>query len=157
MGGVREYRTGDELDLSPFLREADLLDLRCCSEEPVEELLRQSAMLSAPSCTIYGDHEDCVEGMFGIVDEGRGFGRVWLLGSQTLVRKPLSRQFLRECPDYLAVLERPFKCIGNRIDARNTVHIRWLCYMNFVFLRKLEGVGLHGEDMLEFIRVVSKE
>lgn len=152
VGYVREYRAGDEVALAPRLRDADIRDIRTRTEIPIVDVLRGSGEISSPSCSIIGNTEE-VEGMFGIVDEGNGFGRVWLLGSDALVRKPLVTQFLREVPRYLELLERPYQITGNIIDSRNLVHIRWLKFNGYTFIADHVDAGLHGERLLEFVKI----
>jgi hypothetical protein len=148
MGFVRAYRSGDESDLVPRLRRADLQEIQAGSGQDPLSVLAAGAAQSALACTVIGNY-GYVAAMFGIVDEGE-FGRVWLVGSDELVTKPLVRQFLRECPKFLDVMCRPYKTVGNVILASNYVHIRWLAYMGFTFHRRLENYGLRGEAFIEF-------
>lgn len=147
MGYVRAYRAFDEIDLAPRLRKADLQEIAACSGRDPVEVLQEGAALSAPSCTVIGN-SGFVAAMFGVHPEG-DFGRVWLLGSDELCAPPLSRQFIRECRDFLAVMERPYNKTGNFIDQRNTVHIRWLKWLGYEFK---PTVLLHG--FLEFSKCV---
>lgn len=149
MGFVRAYRPGDECDLAPRLREADLreIELFGAGRDPME-LLREGAEQSVPSCTIIGNI-GFVAGMFGVVPEDDGFGKVWLVGSDELVTPPLSRQFLRECRKFLAAMEPHYLALGNHIDARNTLHIKWLQWMGFTFIRR-------EPQYLEFIKLCAK-
>lgn len=135
MGYAREYREGDASDLASRLRLADIVEIVAgCSGDPID-VLREGAERSAPSCTIIGN-SGFVAGMFGIVPEG-DYGRVWLLGSDELVAPPLSRQFIRECRDFLAVMERPYTVTGNVMHRSNFVHRRWLEWLGYEFKRKI--------------------
>jgi hypothetical protein len=149
MGFARAYRTGDAEDLAVRLRSADLAELRAGSEDSPLDILRKSAEMSAPACTIIGNL-GFVAGMFGVVGEGT-FGRVWLLGSDELVQRPLVKQFLKECPTFLSVMARPYERIGNVVLAANTVHVRWLKFMGFTFTGG-KASGINGEEFLEFER-----
>jgi len=151
MGFARAYREGDEYDLAPRLRDADLQEIRAGSADSPLDVLRRSAEMSVPSCTIIGDH-GYVAGMYGIVNEG-SFGRVWLLGSDELVSRPLVKQFLKECPQFLSVMARPYERIGNVVLAANMVHVRWLKFMGFTFTGG-KASGINGEEFLEFIKDV---
>lgn len=154
MGSVRTYREGDEVDLAGRLRAADLAEIRAGGFDSPSEALRISAAMSEVSCTIIGNHGH-VAGMFGIGNEG-SFGRVWLLGSDELVTRPLVTQFLRQCPKYLDVMARPFERIGNVVLAANAVHLRWLLFMGFSFTGTvLRGVA--GDQFLEFYKVIRPE
>lgn len=146
MGFVRSYRPGDEYDLAPRLRAEDLREIELFSngKDPVD-VLREGAEQSVPSCTIIGNI-GFVAGMFGAVPQENGIARIWLLGSDELVQQPLSRQFLRECRKYLSAMETLYPALGNKIDARNTVHIKWLRWMGFTFIRQ-------EPQYLEFIKL----
>lgn len=151
MGFARAYRPGDEFDLAPRLRVADLNECRAVSAKEPETVLREGAEASAPSCTIVGNN-GYVAGMFGVIDEGI-FGRVWMLGSDELCAPPLSRQFIKECKSFLSVMERPYLAIGNVIDERNRVHIRWLKWMGFKFINRIPEYGIERRPFLEFIKL----
>jgi len=149
MGYVREYQEGDAEALEPMLRDADRAEINASTEKYPLEVLREGGELSSPSCTIIGN-SGAVVGMFGVVGEG-DYGRVWLLGSDELVTGALSRQFIRECRRYLHVMARPYQRIGNVIDERNTVHIRWLKWLGFTFINR-EKRGIEDRFFLEFIK-----
>lgn len=152
MGYVRCYQPGDEIQLAPRLRQADLREIEAASDLDPVDALQVGAALSVPSCTIIGN-DGQVAGMFGVVPEDH-FGRVWLLGSDALVTKPLSRQFLKECKQYLSGLEKLYPALGNVIDARNTVHIKWLRWLGFTFIRQVE---IQGRPFWEFIKLCAWE
>ncbi len=124
MGHVRYYKPGDEHDLGPRLRQADLNEIHAATGRYPVDVLRESAESSAPSCTII-DNDGHIAGMFGCTAEGQ----VWLMGSKELVQNPLKRQFLRECRGYVDAL--PYPLLWNVIVARNTVHLRWLKWLGF--------------------------
>jgi hypothetical protein len=106
--------------------------------------------MSAPSVTIIGNN-GFVVGMYGIVpSQWDRTGVIWLLGSDELVQKPLSRQFLRECRTHLRVLERPFTLLWNRMDERNTIHKRWLEWLGFEFYNRIPEYGVERRPFLEF-------
>jgi hypothetical protein len=152
MGFARAYREGDEYDLAPRLRQADLQEIQAASGLDPIQALREGAQKSVPSCTIIGNI-GYAAGMFGVVPEG-DFGRIWMFGSDELTKPPLSRQFLRECRDFVNVMERPYLAIGNYIDARNMVHIRWLRWLGFTFIRRVPNYGFEQREFLEFIKCV---
>lgn len=155
MGYVRAYTPGDAQELAPLLRAADLRELRASTDRPVVEVLEEGAELSVPSCTILDD-SGTVAGMFGVVPY-YDFGKVWLLGSDALVRPPLSRQFMKECKTWLAAMETKYPALGNVIDARNTVHVKWLRWMGFTFIRTIPDYGVEKRPFLEFIKLCANQ
>jgi hypothetical protein len=91
--------------------------------------------------------------MVGVFDEGNGVGRIWLIGTDELVTKPLRSQFIRECPRYLAGMERMYKLLHNEIDERNTLHIRWLQWLGFTFIRRIPEHGVQRLPFWEFTKL----
>lgn len=154
MGFARAYREGDAYDLVPRLRQADLNEIQAASGRDPLSVLREGAERSVPSCTILGNN-GYVAGMFGVVPEG-DFGRIWMFGSVELLHPPLRRQFIKECPAFVKVMERPYLAIGNYIDERNTVHIRWLRWLGFIFIHRHAHYGFEQRPFLEFIKCVSQ-
>jgi hypothetical protein len=147
MGFVRSYRDGDEYDLAPRLRAADLREIEAASGRDPLDVLREGAELSVPSCTIIGNI-GFVAGMFGATPDGR----VWLLGSDELVTYPLNRQFLKECRVWCDKMLNLYPLLHNVIDERNDVHIRWLKWMGFTFINR-KPYGPQGLPFLEFVRI----
>jgi len=107
-------------------------------------------MTSAPSCTIVGN-SGLGAGMFGVRDEGNGVGRIWLSGTDELVT--MKRQFIRESRRYLVGMESMYKLLHNEIDERNTLHIRWLQWLGFTFIRRIPEHGVQRLPFLEFIKL----
>jgi len=157
MGFARAYREGDEYDLAPRLRAADLAELRaaCGDRDPIE-ILREGAERSVPSVTIIGNN-GFVAGMFGVVPSLTDqTGVVWLLGSDELTKPPLSRQFIRECRSYLKLLEGRHRLLWNRMDERNVVHKRWLTWLGFEFYNRIPEYGPERLPFLEFKKCVNQ-
>lgn len=152
MGYVRAFREGDAECLAPILRDADQDELRAGTGMAPLAALQAGADHSQICCTII-DNSWHVAGMFGIVDEG-DFGRIWMLGSDALTRPPLSIQFLRECRKHVYQMERPYRIIGNEIDQRNTLHVRWLKWLGFTFLPPIHDYGPERRTFIPFVKVV---
>ena len=152
MGFVRAYEPGDEVYISTRLRRADRNELQALSDSTPEAILREGGMISLPSCTIVGNSGKPA-GMFGVVPEGHGAGRIWLSGTDELTAKPMRTQFIQESKNYLSGLERIYRLLHNEIDERNTIHIRWLQWLGFTFIRRIESYGCEGRPFLEFCKV----
>lgn len=155
MAFVRPYEPGDDLYISTRLRRADLHELQAQSERTPAAILREGGMISLPSCTVVGNSGQPA-GMFGVVPEGSGVGRIWMLGTDELVAKPMRTQFIRESKNYLSGLEHHFKIyklLHNEIDERNTIHIRWLQWLGFTFIRRIPEHGIHRLPFMEFVKL----
>lgn len=147
MATVRAYRKGDEIELAPRLRAADLMEIDASSSLAPVDCLREGGEKSAPSCTIIDEH-DTPLAMFGVSDGGR----VWLLGSDALVSGKTLRQFISQCRRYVDAIPND-PPLWNYIDARNEVHIRWLRWMGFTFIRFIPAHGPQGRAFYEFRRI----
>jgi hypothetical protein len=92
--------------------------------------------------------------MFGAVPCSDLDGDVWLLGTDALATRPLAGQFLRQSRFWLTALhEGCAPILHNVIDARNTLHIRWLQWLGFTFIKRHEVFGVEGRPFLEFMRL----
>jgi len=93
-------------------------------------------------------------GMWGVVDQGDGLGRIWLLATDELVTdKPNSIQFLRQAKPWLKAMLERYDVLFNYADARNEVHLKWLRWMGFTFIAKHSNYGHEGRTFLEFVRM----
>lgn len=92
--------------------------------------------------------------MWGVVDQGEGVGRIWLLATDELVNdKQNALQFLRQAKPRLAEMLQRYEVLFNYADARNTVHVKWLRWMGFTFIAKHPNYGDEGRLFLEFVKV----
>ena len=72
------------------------------------------------------------------------------MGSDAI--KSIRFVFLRHSKTWLKQLFTGFELLGNFVDARNTLHIEWLRWLGFRFLRKAR-IGRNGEEFLEFVKL----
>ena len=88
--------------------------------------------------------------IFGIDDCGNGVGGIWLLATKDLTTIKIA--FLKECREVIKFLNNKYKILWNYVDCRNDVHIRWLKWCGFKFLRKT-NYGVLQKPFYEFIRI----
>lgn len=92
-----------------------------------------------------------VAALFGVAPTGEPqLGSVWLLASESLLSIRLT--FLRHSAHWLRVLFADYDLLGNFVDERNRVHVQWLRWLGFRFLRRVP-LGRNGESFLEFVRL----
>lgn len=92
--------------------------------------------------------------MWGVTPQADDVGMAWLLGTEGLVKDRATRmQFLREVKAQVAQVMRTYRVLWNCVDARNTVHIRWIRWMGFTFIAKHPNYGAEGRPFLEFCKV----
>jgi hypothetical protein len=152
---VKVAHQQDVLNLAPRLRAADRQELIALGEQPERGLMKAYAH-SSQAFTIFfkNDYSHLRPlAMFGVAPHPLGAGVMapWLLGSddQFLVR----REFARRCRVWIARLEEGSTALCNIAHQSNALHIRWLGWCGFTFVRALPDFGVEGEIFLEFARL----
>jgi hypothetical protein len=130
-------------DLAPRLRPADADELRANGREPLEGL-RRAASLSAHLDAILAPDGRPIA-LYGFVDLGAYLACPWLLGSEDLVTKHRA-WFIRQSPAIVSSGDYRWSSFWNRVDARNTVHVRWLRWVGF----QVDTPVAHGPFHLPF-------
>ncbi len=78
-------------------------------------------------------------------------GYVWMVATDRLVK--YQREFIRESRKWLDEAHEEYPMLGNFVDARNTLHIRWLDWMGFHFINRFEEWGFERRPFLQFVRI----
>jgi hypothetical protein len=149
---VRPARPEDVASLAPRLRDADRREIQAFSgREPVEEL-RRGLSLSDPACALV-DEADVPLALFGAAParDRPGVGFVWLLAAPEAVRRRVA--FLRLSREWVARLQERYPVLTNCVDARNTVHLRWLAWCGFSLTRLVPEYGVERRPFYEFRKV----
>lgn len=134
------------------LRSADRREVKAASGRiDLPEALTDGILMSKPCFTILTpEQQPCA--LFGAVPDpdNKAFGRVWMLGTDELVK--YGRDFLRQSKPWWDYFHRFYPVLGNLVDSRNTVHVRWLKWLGCSFV----GEQRIGEEQIlfkEFIHV----
>lgn len=90
-------------------------------------------------------------GLCGVDPLQNDEGLIWMVGTDRLVEH--KTEFLKHSKTWIAEATRPFKVVGNLVHAKNEVHLKWLKWCGFTFLRKVQA-GPFNEDFYEFIMVI---
>lgn len=116
--------------LAQGLREQDVDELAALGQLP-EVALVQSYELSAPHCfSIMADGR--AVGLFGAADLPEpGQGTPWMLASDGIFT--VVRDFVRQAPRWVEYLNHIHPVLHNIVHLENTVSIRWLGRMGFLF------------------------
>ena len=88
--------------------------------------------------------------IFGIADLGGLVGGICMLGTNDLANIQIA--FLKECKKVIQLLNKKYKILWNYVDCRNQLHIKWLKWCGFKFLRKTNR-GKLNKPFYEFIRI----
>lgn len=106
-----------------------------------------SVYLSSESIKFFNlDRE--VSGFAGVVDEGDGIGRVWMLCTDAVDKMPYT--LVRGAKEWLDSL--PYLMLHNHADPRNTMHLKLLHLLGFKRLSYLP-VGPKQRTFVEFAKL----
>ncbi len=152
---VRPAAPQDADKLAPRLRRADRMEVQANSGRDPRLAMREAVADSVPAYALLGPYGEVI-GLFGALPHPRykRAGSIWLLGSDELVANPLVA--LRTAKLWLGRMHEHYPVLGNFIDARNTLHIRWLCWLGFRMLRRVERFGAEQRPFIEFCRAQRK-
>jgi hypothetical protein len=151
MEAVRFSTSEDAAQLAPNLREEDLAELLAAGSPSALAALQAGVRHSKPCLSIVDDQDTPVT-MLGVVPSGDpNVGFIWLLSSDVLDKNKI--KFLRHSKKWLPFFHARHPVLTNYVDARNDVHIKWLQWMGFVFLRQVPGNGPERLPFYEFVRL----
>lgn len=148
MGWVRAAAECDVDYIARNMREADRMECEAHGKSPYVALM-EGFECSLPCFTGLIDQRPVV--MFGVVPVDENFGSIWLLGTDAITNE-IPVAFLRWSKRLLPVLSEPFKVVGNAVDKRNAVHIKWLRWLGFTFIREVR-LGPSDLPFYEFARL----
>lgn len=146
-----ELKDADEM--APNLRQADIAELVAVVGEDADaqDVLRYGVEVShQPFTALVDDKPICI---FGAVMEPvqQHIGSVWMMGTDGIEKHKMF--FLRQSGKCLDKLFEPFSLLWNCVDKRNDLHIKWIKWLGFSFLREIPKYGEQGKPFLEFAKI----
>lgn len=135
----------DLIYLAPRLRFADKQEIVANSGSTPIEALYKGYKSSDILFTIINPKGEPV-GLFGV----NNAGAIWLLATDNL--KDIKIAFLKECKKVINLLNKKYKVLWNFVDCRNELHIKWLKWCGFTFIKKL-NYGVLDKPFYEFVRI----
>lgn len=93
-----------------------------------------------------------VAGFAGVVDEGNGIGRVWMLCTEAVDQMPM--RLIKGARLWLA--DQPYLMLHNHADPRNTMHLKLLHILGFKRLSYLP-VGPKHRTYVEFAKLCAPQ
>lgn len=91
-------------------------------------------------------------GMFGVGKSNvPDAGAIWMVATDNLVKHQM--KFLRLNKPVIETLQTEYLALFNFVDARNTLHIKWLKWMGFTFIKRHEHWGFEKRPFYEFVRI----
>ena len=133
------------------LRQPDIDEVKALGKEP-KEALQESYFGSKPKCYT-GFFKGVPMAMFGVVpfSDNPKWGSIWLLGTDDVTDgAPIS--FLKWTKLFFPHLIEPYDMVCNIVDKRNTVHIKWIKWLGFKFIREVKA-GPYNKTFYEFARL----
>jgi len=148
---LRPTTVNDIAFLAPKLRQADRNEcLAATGREPLG-VLKDGLRLGDKTMTMVAPTGIPV-GMLGV---GKSIiqdaGVIWLCATDDIEKYQMT--FLRNSKKVLRLLQQDYLALHNCVDARNELHINWLRWMGFTFIKKHEKWGVGQKPFLEFIRI----
>jgi len=126
---IRDAVPTDAYALAGRLRKEDLDELAAYDPlmlTPLEAL--EQALLVSQTCRAF-ELGGVPEAVWGVVDEGEGRGRIWMLGAPRVAED--RRWFLMESVRQVEQLESGFREVYNFVDDRYESALRWLRWLGF--------------------------
>lgn len=149
-GIIRQAKKGDGLTIGPLLRDADILELKAYYTEPASNVLENTIKIYN-STTYTVDVKGLPTLMFGVVPYSDVVGIIWLVGTNDIVKVKIP--FLRNCKIWLDAFSELYPVLFNLVSKENDLHINWLKWMGFKFLKEHKEYGLNRQPFIEFIKV----
>jgi hypothetical protein len=154
---TRAYQRPSVIDdvtyVADGMRRPDVEEVMAQSGLTPHQSLLYSFFMSKPCMTIVGRHGRAI-GMWGVVPDGSTAGRIWMLGRCEMLTDVADKwEFLRQSRIHLADLQSKYPVLFNFVDARNTVHLRWLRWMGFTFINQHDDFGPQQRTFYEFVRI----
>ena len=147
--GFRQSIYEDCIYLAPILRFADKREILDGTGMPPYNALVKG-YVSSEVCFTIVDKENTPVGMFGVSENGA----IWLLASDNIQKIRFS--FLRESRKVVELLNQKYRTLWNYVDCRNELHLRWLKWCGFKFIRQLK-YGVNQKPFYEFIRICATQ
>jgi len=90
-------------------------------------------------------------GLAGVTPRSDGSAMIWMVATPELENH--SMEFLRYSRTFIKSVSEPFDLLFNWVDARNTVHLKWLQWCGFTFIQRHETFGAEGRPFYTFVRI----
>jgi len=132
------------------LRAADRAEVHACSGLTAREALVYGINIADLAITVLFD--GVPEAILGVIESSPILGVPWMLGTDRLCRHP--RVMLEEGRNWFAALHERWAILQNCVDARNTLHVRWLSKMGCEFIAAHPEHGHERRLFLEFRHVL---
>ena len=152
---VREARVSDCEALAPKIKQEDIDEIKASDNvTPLEGLTAPFKIKGHKTYSMIGTKEEGIIGMFGTVPslDNPTYGIIWMLGSDEI--KNHTKQFLKECPTWIAEASKDYKYVFNFIDIRNQTSRVWLRWLGFKEIRLVNNYGYGKLPFIQFMKEI---
>ena len=150
---IRSSVLQDVIDVADNMREEDVAEVYALSGDTPKGGLLYCYLASKPCITMTSRH-GYVMGMYGVIPERDGVGRIWMLGRKEMTTDKLDKlSFLKQAKIQIKKLNKKYQLLFNVVDARNQVHIDWIRWMGFTIIKRHPSLGMESRPFYEFVRI----
>lgn len=144
--------TVEDVDfIAPRLRKADYEECKAATGNEPLNVLHDGLEVGDITLTLRSPNGERV-GLCGVVKSDlENAGVVWMCATDDIYQYQMT--FLRNSKEALAYLGQNYSLLYNCVDARNTVHMKWLDWMGFTFINRHETYGAESRPFYEFVRI----
>ena len=148
---LRETTIDDIAFLAPNLRQADKNECQAATGRKPYDVMADGLKWGDKTLTMVAPTGIPV----GLLGVGRSMiedaGNIWLTATDDIEKYQMT--FLRHSKRVLHELQQDYLVLHNFVDARNSLHIKWLKWMGFSFINKFENFGVEQRPFFEFVRI----
>lgn len=145
---VRPATMDDAHRIAPLLRQQDKVEVLAASGE-MPEVVIPRAMRPPEGIVMFAETREKEPILIaGVRPFAPGVGTIWMVGTP-LMEKRFGWALAREARKAVAEWHRVFPLMWNTAWAENDLHVRWLQFMGFSLLRRVQ---LRGFTFIEFAR-----
>lgn len=129
--------------------------------EDIEECFAMQGVHPAEFFSMYGYDRDNTYVIYnrdgdnvalgGTVGHGNGLGQIWMIATPLLENHPV--EFLRYSKAFIKETTKEYSVLFNWVSEANPVHIKWLQWCGFTFIKRHEQFGALGTPFYTFVKV----
>lgn len=150
-GFIRKATVEEAINIAPRLRAEDREEIIAATGLP-PELVLPLGITPNRHVFVAGviERPDSPEIIFGVdpVPGEPDVGVIWMVSTPVIFDYP--QRFAAVSAEMISRLHEMYPFLTNFIDERNTRHIRWLKWLGFTMLRRIEKLGPRSLPFLEF-------
>ncbi|WP_289298272.1 hypothetical protein [uncultured Reyranella sp.] len=152
---MRPATAVDCVSLAPRLRPADAAEAEAVMGVPPEYALKFALLGAGAMVADLNGTPEMIYACLPSPEDHHGVtvGVPWMLGTSAITSPEWRKTFLRASRIAVEEWQARYALLHNYIDARNSVHIRWLRSLNFHFIARRDRYGPLGLPFLEFVRI----